>query len=271
MGTEFLADRRSHVAAGPTRMRETLAAISLGLGPSPGPMSIQRRQASNLRRVSSWWVVPPFLFAAALLLAPKALLAQRVVHILEEPRHRTVWQDGDVRVLDVQINPGDTTLAHTHDSPIMYTFISSGSGSSNGRVSSNTNYASEPFTHSVSNAGPGLFRIIAIAHFGPGDPAVGGSRPDGLAGDPQLENQWFRSYRVELAPGQETTVHRHRNPALIVQVTEGSTQVTREDGITAELTRMGDWAWRNAESPYRIKNVGTAPLSVVVNEARRPH
>ena len=200
------------------------------------------------------------------------LEAQRQVHILQEPRHRTVLDDGDVRVLDVQINPMDTTEAHTHDSPIMYTFISSGGGSSNGRVSSNTDYRLEPFTHVVNNQGPNLFRIIAIAHFGQGEEAenmLTAGRPQGLTGDPQLENPWFRSYRVELAPGEETSMIRHLHDALVVQVTDGETHVTREDGITRELTAMGDWAWRDMGSPYQIRNVGDVPVSVVVNEARR--
>lgn len=219
----------------------------------------------------------PFGFVLLVLLAgalgfAAELDAQRTVHILDEPRHRTVHDDGDIRVLDVQINPSDTTLAHTHDSPIMYTFISSGAGSSGGRVSSNTDYRLEPFTHVVNNQGPGLFRIIAIAHFGEGeegDTNLTANRPDGITGEPTLENPWFRSYRMELEPGQETPVHRHRHDVLVVQVTEGKTHVTRADGITRELTQMGDWAWRDQESAYQIRNAGDTPVTVVVNEARR--
>src|SRR5690606_37277434 len=62
----------------------------------------------------------------------------QVVNILQEPRHRIVYSQGDVWVLDIQINPGDSTKQHTHVSAILYNFISSGSGSSNGRLSSNT-------------------------------------------------------------------------------------------------------------------------------------
>jgi len=198
------------------------------------------------------------------------LEAQRTVHILEEPRHRKVLSREEFHVLDIQINAGDTTLLHTHDSPILYTFISSGAGSSNGRVSSNTEYLTENFTHQVSNAGPGLFRIIAVAHYGAGvgDGALAASRPAGLEGEPQLENPWFRSYRIELAPGAESPLHRHRTPVLVVQVGDGISHVTREDGVTTELIQQGDWAWREAESSYRIRNVGTAPLALVVNEVR---
>ena len=193
----------------------------------------------------------------------------RIVNLLQEPRHRTVHRDGDIYLLDVQINPGDTTLAHTHDAAIMLTFISNGDGPIGGRVSSNTDYVNQNSTHRVINAGPKLLRIIALTNYGPPMRGMAWDRPHGLTGEPQLENEWFRSYRIELAPGEETSEQHHLNPSVVVQVSDGLTHVTREDGITAELTEMGDWAWRNPESMFRIRNAGNIPVSVVVNEARR--
>ena len=209
------------------------------------------------------------LVTGGVLLGAGEAAAQRVVHLFQEPRHRTVFvYNEDVRVLDVQINPGDTSLVHTHDSAILLNSIRRGSGPSNGSVSSNTRYAEEPYSHAVSNSGPGLMRIIAMPNSSQGVQDLSADRPDGLAGEPALENAWFRSYRIDLAPGEETTVHRHRNPVLVVQITEGKTHVTREDGITAELTEMGHWTWRSPESPYRIRNAGSVPIGVNVNEAR---
>lgn len=193
----------------------------------------------------------------------------RVVPILQEPRHRTMHVDGDIRLLDVQINPGDMTLFHTHDAAIMYTFISSGSGPSGGRISSNTDYVKENFTHQVANDGPGLFRIIALTNYGPPMASLDSDRPSGLNGEPELENLWFRSYRITLAPGETSAPQTHHNPSVVVQVSDGLTHVTRADGITAELTAMGGWAWRAAHNPYQIKNMGTVPVELVINEARR--
>ncbi len=202
-------------------------------------------------------------------LAPNDLVAQRTVVVYQEPRHRVVVDIGDIKLMDIQIQPGDTTLNHTHDSPILYTFISSGTGPSGGRVSSTTTYIEEPFTHQVSNDGTQLFRIIAMSHYGSGEPGEVNSRPEGLSGEPQLENPWFRSYRLELAPGESTPVQRHRHISVVVQVSDGHTEVTKATGFGADLTRMGDWTWRDANTPYTIRNAGTTPVSVVVNEARQ--
>lgn len=194
---------------------------------------------------------------------------QRVVNIKQEPRHRTMHRDGDLYVIDVQINAGDQTLPHTHDSAIMYTFISNGDGPLGGRVSSNTDYVRENFTHQVSNEGPHLFRIIAFANYGPGQSSLTAGRPSGVTTEPQLENEWFRSYRIELAGGETTSLQTHQNPALVVQVSDGLVHVSRQDGITAEMDAMGDWAWRDANSPFQIRNMGATPVSIVVNEGRR--
>lgn len=192
----------------------------------------------------------------------------RIVNIRQEPRHRTVYRDGDIYLIDVQINPGDTTLAHTHDAAIMYTFISLGNGSADGRVSANTDYVTENFTHRVNNAGPDLFRIIALTNYGPPIQAED-DLPSGLSTEPQLENEWFRSYRLELGPGETTPTQEHENPTVVVQVSDGKVHVSREDGITGELTGQGDWAWRDPGSPFSIQNMGSEPVSIVVNEARR--
>ena len=37
-----------------------------------------------------------------------------------EPRHHVVYESPSMRVHDIQIPPGDTTLFHTHDTAILY-------------------------------------------------------------------------------------------------------------------------------------------------------
>jgi quercetin dioxygenase-like cupin family protein len=192
----------------------------------------------------------------------------RTVNILQEPRHRSVYKDGNLHLLDVQINPGDTTLPHTHDSAILYTFISNGEGLLNGRVSSITTYVNEQYTHRVSNAGPGLFRIIAIANYGAAYEGV--VQPAaGMAMAPQLENAWFRSFRLELAAGEISAKMTHAYPAAIVQVSDGLLYVHRADGISTELQSVGDWDWRAAGQEYHIQNKTDKPVTVVINEGLR--
>nr|NQV68722.1 hypothetical protein [Pseudohongiella sp.] len=200
--------------------------------------------------------------------ADEEFAGERVVHLLQEPRHRTVHHEGDLYLLDVQINPGDISLAHVHDQPILLTFISSPDRPRNGEVSANIEYATKADTHKVSNNGTGLFRIIALVHDGEGNTDLTSDRPTGLSAEPQLENAWFRSYRVELAPGEETAIQAHSSPSVVVQVADGLLRVTRSDGVSAELDEKAKWAWRDANEAYVVRNVGQVASAVVINEGR---
>lgn len=192
----------------------------------------------------------------------------RVVHVLDEPRHRTVYVDGDVRLLDVQVNPGDNSLPHTHDSAIMYTFINLGRGL-DGRVSSITRYVDEPFTHRVGNSGEELFQIIALTSFADSVPDDTEDLPLGLTQDPELENGWFRAWRLTLDAGESYQPITHLNPAFVVQVSEGASQVQRADGITGALLQPGHWSALHAGQGYVLHNPADQPVTVVVKEARR--
>jgi len=193
---------------------------------------------------------------------------EKILHLLQEPRHRTVHRDGDLYLLDVQVNPGDISFAHVHDQAILLTRISSGRGPSDGEVSANTDYASEPLTHKVSNNGPGLLRILAFVNGSKGTTSTT-DQPSGFNQPPQIENPWFRSYRIELAPGESTPMQKHQQAGFIAQVSEGLVHVSRDDGITLELDARGDWEWRKANVGYSIRNAGNVPVAVVVNEGRR--
>jgi hypothetical protein len=167
-------------------------------------------------------------------------VGERIVHLLQEPRHRTVHSEGDLYLLDVQVNPGDTSLPHVHDQAIMLTYISMADGPRDGQIGNNIDYASEAITHKVSNAGPGLFRIIALVNGSAGNIDLRADRPSGLSGEPELENAWFRSLL----------------------------QVTRDDQVIDELDHPGNWSWRKAGQSYSVKNVGGIATAVVINEGR---
>lgn len=191
----------------------------------------------------------------------------RVVHILDEPRHRTVYQQEDIRLLDIQINPGDTTLPHTHDNPILYTFISNGEGPLDGRLASTTRYVEEPYTHRVTNEGPGLFRIVALASFAEPAPEGLDDWPSGLPSEANLENEWFRAWRLTLQPGERSEEINHLNPAFVIKVsTEGVVHVERSDGVTAELLASGDSA--APRQRYVLYNPSSETVTMVVKEAR---
>lgn len=196
---------------------------------------------------------------------------ERVVHLLDEPRHRPVRQHGQLYLLDVRLKPGDESFAHVHDQAILLTYISLAGGPQNGRVGVNIDYASDPLTHKVKNDGPGLFHIMALVHDGSGKLISDNDEPGGMEIAPEIENAWFRSYRYELAPGETTAMQHHINPSFVILGSEGTVRVSREDGLARELAYAGEWAWREPGSAYRIANVGDSAVAIIVNEGRQQH
>jgi quercetin dioxygenase-like cupin family protein len=47
-----------------------------------------------------------------------------IVPVYKEPHHRQVFQYGSVRILDLQIPPGDISWFHSHESPVLYVTLS---------------------------------------------------------------------------------------------------------------------------------------------------
>lgn len=228
---------------------------------------------------SRLWIIALVMVAGALTGAP-ALAGQegeeegpppgeRVVIVYEEPRHRLVVDGGEYKVLDVQILPGDTTLWHRHDSPILYSFINLGDGSVNGRTSANLDYLENPLVHEVTNDGDERFRIIAMASYLPAQSDEDPPAPRGVDVEPQLLNPWFRSYRLDLEPGETTEVHRHRNPAIIIQVTDGEAEVLRENGFGDRLHAQGEFSFQGSGGTYRVHNAGDGTVGVVISEVRK--
>ena len=118
---------------------------------------------------------------------------KRVVHLLDEPRHRPIRKHGQLYLLDVRPKPGDESFAHVHDQAILLTYISFADGPQKARGGLNIDYASIPLTHKVSNVGSSGMGI-ALA----------------------IENAGFRPDRYELVPDESTGTQNHINPSFVI-------------------------------------------------------
>ncbi|MEM7415569.1 MAG: hypothetical protein AAF389_08755 [Gemmatimonadota bacterium] len=181
--------------------------------------------------------------------------AQQVVMVHEEPRHRRVFTTDALRVLDVQIAPQDTTLFHTHDTPITYVTLGTSStdqrllgGEWNGTeprdpppgrigaVRGVMGYVERPITHQVTNVGSTLFRLIAIANRGAGNPDAIRASPGEEVGPP---NRWFRYSRLITEAG-EHVAFRPATPTVAVLIRGGRVAFESEEGWRSSLESPGD-------------------------------
>ena len=108
-----------------------------------------------------------------LLIAASSLWAQ--VPVREEPHHKTVLENAYVRLLDVHIKPGDTTMFHIHAAPSVMVHITKSTITSQvmGEPPISPSevlpgqtrfvaYDKKPVTHRVINAGNNVFHVMDI-------------------------------------------------------------------------------------------------------------
>jgi hypothetical protein len=233
----------------------------------------------------------------SLALLPGGVLGQAAepaVPLYQEPRHHVVYDSPTMRVHDIQIPPGDTTLYHTHDTAILYVPIASsrtrsqvlgaewgGGGAAAaapaaapapvpavpGKVNSVVTYVEKPYTHRVNNVGTTVFRLVGIANRTAGATADGDDL-SGLSITPELVNKWYRAHRLVLTAGQATAAHRHATPVVVVMQTPGTASAAQADGAGwLPLNGPGSFA-RHEPGTHVVKNVGANAIELVEIEVR---
>lgn len=97
------------------------------------------------------------------------------VPVIKEPHHKPVLVNDYVRLLDVHINPHDTTQYHIHAAPSVMVMLSNSTigiqkygeapaapGNVTAGTTSFVDYAKNPVTHRVFNTGKNVFHVMDI-------------------------------------------------------------------------------------------------------------
>jgi len=224
------------------------------------------------------WIWLPLALVGRSAFGQERSTDQHAVPVFREPRHHVVYESPLVRLLDVRVPPGDTTLYHVHADRHIGVVISGARtwGQIAGQPASAVDSVADAvgalfdnttsqlsYTHRVGNADSVAFRyLVAQLLSSPGRDAPVLPASSGLGLD--RETARARVYRVTLAPGQATPVHRHVQPGLTVQVGPG---VLRLPGTAPEAASLesgaGGWWWRGADTQHLLRNAGERTIEVV--------
>ena len=223
----------------------------------------------------------------ALLVATTGTLgAQTVVPVHEEPRHRLAYESPELRVLDIEIPPGDTTLFHRHDLPMAYVLISPaltnaqvlgqswGSAATDtgpfpdiGSVFLDETYRAAPIEHRVTCVDDCPFRLIGVMNRGPGQ-AIRAGGALGTAGSTEAEGRWFRTAYYTLATQTTWEWEGHGRPVAIVQVSPGVVSIEPETASTGRLQAPGEFLVLHADAQVHLHNSGSSPVTLAIVEVR---
>jgi len=203
-----------------------------------------------------------------------------IVRVYEEPRHRVLWGSSLMHILELRIPPGDTTLFHSHRSPIFYITLQDSALKTQvlgeewrtlparnldaGTVRSNETYQTTPVIHRVANIGEDTVQSILILNHRLSVEKSDLRLFDSLPGVPESDGFWFSQSRLVLE-GHEIVdwdgVDDHVVFVLASEshVTIGIGEASPEVGLTS-LWRL---VYLDASFGFRFENHGEDPATII--------
>jgi quercetin dioxygenase-like cupin family protein len=214
--------------------------------------------------------------ALAFVLCGVVMAQQSPVPVEEEPHHHVLLKNESVLVMRVTLQPGESTLFHTHshdraaidlsDSRITLQKLgepeSAPQPTKPGDVSASE--LNGPYTHRVNNVGSGAFEVLDV------ELLHRPMQPTGTAtAKVEAENPSARIYKWTLAPGASSAMHTHERPYLIVSATPLVLKMTDPEGksFTHEV-KAGDFHWVDAKVTHSLANEGTTAGQIVEIELK---
>lgn len=214
-----------------------------------------------------------FLFATF----TAAWAQEQAVDAQNEPHHRPKLVNEVVRVLDVEVLPGEATQYHTHSLDYPYVMLSTSRLKNDipGKAQSDLNItmgligyyrASQgAYTHRFTNVDDHPFRAIGIELLGK-QPAGTGGAPlmEGYGIAKVLDNERVRGYRFTLLPGESLGQLMLPGRSVRVVQTAGTIEQSVNGGVATKVSlALAQFEWRDASTTYTLKNVGDKTMELV--------
>jgi hypothetical protein len=232
---------------------------------------------------ASRWVTPVVLATA--------VVASAQVPLTKESRHRVVFENADLRVIDVNVPPRGATLDHVHDNDIVTVSMTSGADTrtqSPGQPWSPvrprrplghanvTDYSGKPESHRVENIGDSAYQLFAVENRRTSGWSTAAPL-SALATTLATESRAFRVYDVRLGRERNQASHTHAVPTIVVLVagrvlSEGSDAQAKALSPAPvglkQLDGPGQWVLIPRSESHHVVRLGTGEAHVVEIEVR---
>lgn len=195
--------------------------------------------------------------------------------------HRTVFENEYLRVIDVRIPPGETSLYHVHVIPSVIVYLTQSTNRSESwpdkalltrdispGQSRYAAYDEKPLTHRVTNTGTGLFRVYDIELLK--NPSTATLPPLAI---PHTALHWeekrLRSSGLALAPNAKTEIPPSRCATLVV-ATGGKVQLIASGakGGSARALDATEYQFYPPQTRIQLTNPHPAKAEVVLLELK---
>ena len=189
-----------------------------------------------------------------------SLLTTAQIHVRNEPRHHNVFENEFIRILDVHLGPGDTTLYHLHNTPSVFITlanVSVGSQLTGQQPQKGANLSSLimydaiaiPRIHRVWNDDTSWFHVMDIELIA-GQPKNNVGLID--ASDLKLNDDKIMTlfneklvtgYKMRFSKGQTIKLPSSRSGYLLVSMGEAFVDITLNGTIQHRNMKTGHYVW----------------------------
>lgn len=198
------------------------------------------------------------------------------VPIDKEPGHRLKLENEFVRVFDVLVPVGATTLFHTHvfdgvgvrvsDAQMADESIDGTKEEFTTRLGETSFGSSPEFSHRIMNRGKTDSRTIYIellpSKRRPSRTTAMAPLTD--AHIVEIDNERVRVSRLILKPGESSKPHTHKLSGLRVMLYDSRVETTTSDGTRRIIdVKAGHFVWQAAGTAHTIKNVGKTVFEAI--------
>jgi len=213
-----------------------------------------------------------FLLAATLycsvrLRAQDSLVDKRALNAIpvsKEPRHHIVFENKWIRVLDVRIPPGDTSLFHKHETPSVFIVLSDTKTGSEAIIEPGKpqltygniwfeGFYNKPRIHRVWNSDSSEFHVMDIELLNRENRKTDTAIKNRNTNSSTLlfDEKPVRGYRQVFRPHTGIRLKETETPILVVNLGETTGKLTVNGKL---FTRKGDYIFIPVGSPYEISN-----------------
>jgi quercetin dioxygenase-like cupin family protein len=219
-----------------------------------------------------------------------AAVAAAQVPLNKDPRHRVVFENAELRILDVNVPVGGSTQNHMHDRDIVTVSMSDGTetrvespgqpGTARPRRplgdASIAEYSGKAGSHKVDNLGKSAYQLFAVENLRTG----GWSTPAALSKQSATlatEGRAFRVYDVQLASGHHQVSHTHSATTIVVLLTgkvmsDGPDAQAKAYAPAAvglkQLDQLGQWLLVPKGDAHHVVRLGKEDARVIEIEVR---
>jgi quercetin dioxygenase-like cupin family protein len=208
------------------------------------------------------------------------LPAQAPVPVSDEPHHTRVMYASHLRMFEIVVPPGTTTLDHAHDRDVAVVALGDTTirtrtvgrdwDAPRSYVPGGINlvtYTGAPAAHAMENIGKTPYRVFAVENMrenGWTTPRIIEAQATALL----QESRAFSVYEVRLSTSIPQTSHVHQQPTVVILLS-GSIGVQGGGGESEfRIDAPGRWFASSPDQPHTLSLIGASDARLIEVEAR---